>query len=140
MSIYGIRKYFSESSSQMKILDFNRCSNKYKEHIPYTGISLSLWAFELYITGNFYTINLIPHHRTSRIQLITPLVNKNPCHKIIVKIFHKLNKILRTFLSTQEKLNNYSNNGNVVSIIKIETLFLDSHVLLTFDYYLKNEN
>jgi hypothetical protein len=29
---------------------------------------------------------------------------------------------------------------NHVSIIKIETLFLESHVLSTFDYYLKNEN
>ncbi len=36
-------------------IHLNRWSSKYEEHIPYTGISLSLWAFELYIMGNFLT-------------------------------------------------------------------------------------
>ncbi len=33
----------------------------------YTGISLSLWAFELYIMGNFLTLNWILHDRAPRI-------------------------------------------------------------------------
>ncbi len=45
-------------------IHLNRWSIKYKEHIPYTGISLSFCAFELYIMGNFYAINWILRDRT----------------------------------------------------------------------------
>ncbi len=60
-------------------IHLNRWSSKYKEHIPYTRIFLSLWAFELYITGDFLTQSTGFYMiEPPWIQLIPPLINKIP--------------------------------------------------------------
>jgi hypothetical protein len=51
-------------------------------------------------------------------------------------MLHKLRKIFRNILLAKEKLNNYFNNGKVISIKNIETLFLESHVLSTIYRFL----
>ncbi len=64
---YVNNKIIFNISTNFLIIHLNRQSSKYKQHIPYTIISLSLWAFELYIMANFFVLNWILHD-----------INRNP--------------------------------------------------------------